>query len=213
MSRATPSAGERAVADRTGGVDVSALFDSTAAVDRALVRLSRAGLPRDLIEVVVAPPAAARFYGGTVHGPGRETLRFAGIGGLIGLVLGAAAALAMIAFGGMTKPGLGALVQLLGPNAATVTGAVVGGAIGTFVRRAPASRHRRAGEAPDAILVLVRARSTAEADAVTPMLAAAGGRAPSAAGAPPDDHASAAEALLRAPLPTTDPTPDPHEHA
>ena len=84
----------------------------------------------------------------------------------------------MVAFGGMTKPGIGALVQLLGPNLTTVTGAVVGGAIGAFVRRAPAPRHRRAGETPDAILVLVRARSTAEARAVAPMLASAGGRDP-----------------------------------
>lgn len=185
MSRAAsrPRAHPRVTGDRTGMIDVSARFDSTAAVNGALVALSAAGLPRDLIEVVVAPAAAQRFYGGTVHGPGRETLRFAGIGGLVGL--GAAIALGMLALGGDATPGAAALVQLLGPNLATVTGAVVGGAIGMFVRRGPAPRHRPAGEAPDAILVLVRARSDAEARAIAPMLASAGGRDLAPGTAPP----------------------------
>src|SRR4029079_12016970 len=69
---------------------VTALFDTAAGVDAALDALYNAGMPRDLIDVVVSPEAAAHFRGGYVRGPGRETFRFAGIGGLTGLMLGAA---------------------------------------------------------------------------------------------------------------------------
>ena len=74
---------------------VTALFDSAAGVDAALDALYTAGMPRDLIDVVVSPEAAAHFRGGFVRGPGRETFRFAGIGGLTGLLLGAATSLVM----------------------------------------------------------------------------------------------------------------------
>ena len=45
-------------------VDVTALFDTPAAVERALDALYTAGTPRDLIEVVVSREAAERYYGG-----------------------------------------------------------------------------------------------------------------------------------------------------
>jgi hypothetical protein len=165
-------------AARTAGNagEVSALFDDRAAVDRAVMALTSSGFPRDLIEVIVAPPAARRFYGGVARRPRREALRFAGIGGLVGLVLGAAIALAMLAVSGFAKPGLGALAQLLGPNVTTLLGVLVGGLIGAFVRRDPAPRHARAGESPEAILVVVRAGSNSEAAAVAVMLGSAGGQ-------------------------------------
>ena len=60
---------------------VTAFFLSPDAVDRALDALYVAGVPRDLMEVVVSRTAAAQFYGGGGPGrraarrPGRETFR------------------------------------------------------------------------------------------------------------------------------------------
>ena len=52
---------------------VTALFDSPDAVDRALDALYIAGVPRDLIDVVVSRVAAQRFY--AERGPGRLPAR------------------------------------------------------------------------------------------------------------------------------------------
>ena len=157
---------------------VSALFDSPEAVDQAVTALIRAGVPRDLIEIVVSPEAAGRFYGGRVRGLGRETMRFAGIGGLAGLILGAAISLVIIALPGFQDPGLEAIVQLIGPNFVTVAGALVGAAIGLFVRRRAELRFARDSEAPYAIVVVVVARSLDEEQALARILVANGGRAP-----------------------------------
>ena len=70
-------------------IEVSVLFDDPGSVDSALAALDGMGVPRDLVEVVVAPQAAQRFYRRVVRSPGRETLRYAGIGGLTGLVVSA----------------------------------------------------------------------------------------------------------------------------
>ncbi|HEX7049592.1 MAG TPA: hypothetical protein VF188_05220 [Longimicrobiales bacterium] len=157
---------------------VSALFDAPEAVDRAVAALIGAGLPRDLIEVAVSPEAARRHYAGRARAPGREALRYAGIGGLTGLILGALISLILAALPGFLDPGIGAIVQLLGPNLCTVGGAALGGIIGLFVRRRPAPRHARAAEAPSAIIIVVTARSEREAATLARILARSGGREP-----------------------------------
>ena len=155
---------------------VTALFDSAAGVDAALDALYTAGMPRDLIDVVVSPEAAAHFRGGFVRGPGRETFRFAGIGGLTGLVLGAAISLVMVAWPGLDAPGGQAIAQLLGPNVGLVAGAALGACAGFFLHRSPDKRHARAAVAAGAIVMAVATRSRAEGVLIAQLLTERGGR-------------------------------------
>lgn len=162
-------------------VDVTALFDDTGAVDRALDALYTAGTPRDLIEVVVSRDAARRYYASAPgrlapRGFRRETWRFAGAGALLGFVGGVLISLVMVAWPGIDAPGGLALVQLVGPNAGTMAGATIGAIIGAFRRQRPQPRHARAAEASGAIVVAVSARSEREAELLGQLLAAQGGR-------------------------------------
>ncbi len=160
---------------------VTALFDDTGAVDRALDALYSAGLPRDLVEVVVSREAARRYYAEArgvraPRAPGRETWRYAGIGGLVGFVGGVLMGLVMVAWPGIDAPGGLALVQLAGPNVATVGGAAIGALIGATRRRRPSPRHARAAEAANAIVVAVAARGDDEAALLAGLLGGQGGR-------------------------------------
>lgn len=157
-------------------VYVSALFGDTDDVDRALAALSLAGLPRDRIEVAVSPEAARRFYAGQARGTGRETLRYAGVGGIVGLIVGSAAALGLLATGASTGPVSAALVQLLGPNVTTIGGALAGGAVGAFVHRAQPFRLARAAGVADAVVVVVTTKPGEEAQEVAESLVRSGGR-------------------------------------
>ena len=157
------------------GTTVSALFDAPSDVERGLAELVRAGVPRDLIEVVVSPQAARRFYPERARSPGRDAMRYAGAGALIGLIAGAALSLILIAIPGFHEPGGLVFVQLLGPNLMTVAGAVIGAVVGLFVHRRAEPRHERAAESPDAIVVVATTRSAEEAAAVAGRLRRAGG--------------------------------------
>ena len=158
---------------------VSALFDDPAAVDRAVDALYAAGTPRDLVEVVVSREAAERFYADTPRTPrrpGRETFRYAGIGGLIGFIAGVAIGLVTVALPGIEAPGGMAPVQVFGPNMATVVGAAIGALIGYFRRQRPNPRHARAAEQSGAIVLAVAARSEEEARILGEIVTANGGR-------------------------------------
>jgi hypothetical protein len=160
-------------------VTLTALFDGREAVDRAVDALYAAGIPRDLVEVVVSREAAARFYADAPRAPrrpGRETFRYAGIGGLIGFVTGVAIGLITVALPGVEAPGGMAPVQVFGPNMATVTGAAVGALIGYFRRQRPNPRHARAAEQTGAIVLAVAARSTEEARLLGEIVTTQGGR-------------------------------------
>lgn len=157
---------------------MTALFDRRADVEAALDALYTVGLPRDLIEVVVSRDAAAHFPTGVTRRGGRETFRFAGIGGLTGLVLGAVISLGMVAWPGLDAPGEQAIVQLLGPNFGLVMGAALGAAAGFFRHRRPDPRHARAAEAAGAIVVAVTVRSQEEAGLTIELLRKCGGREP-----------------------------------
>lgn len=157
---------------------VSASFHDTAGVQNALEELVRAGVPRDLIDIVVAPPAARKFYPKSSHRPGNDALRFAGAGGLIGLVIGSIVSLILIMLPGFFDTGIIPYVQLIGPNFATVAGAVIGAAIGLFRRRRPNPHHARAAREPDAIIVVTSLRSREEAQRIANILGSVGGREP-----------------------------------
>ena len=162
-------------------IDVTALFDDSAAVEHALDALYTAGTPRDLIEVVVSREAAARFYAGAPRqgaprALGRETWRYAGAGALIGFGAGVAISLIMVAWPGIDAPGGLALVQLAGPNIGTIAGGTIGALIGAVRRQHPKPRHARAAEAANAIVVAVAARSEREAELLGQLLAGCGGR-------------------------------------
>lgn len=161
---------------------ITALFDSADAVDRALDALYTAGVPRDLIEVVVSRVAAERFY--AVRGPGRrparepgrETFRYAGIGALVGFVGGVLFSLLMLILPGIDAPGGLAPVALFGPNVGTTAGAAVGALLGAFRRQRPDPRYARVAEAENAILLAVRSRASREAELAARLLEAQGGR-------------------------------------
>lgn len=158
---------------------LTALFDDRDAVDRALDALYSAGIPRDLVEVVVSREAAGRFYATgarTPRAPGRETFRYAGIGGLVGFVVGVLVGLVAVAWPGVEGAGGMAPVQILGPNMATIGGAAIGALVGFFRRQRPDPRHARAAEASGAIVLAVATRSEREATLLGQLLAAQGGR-------------------------------------
>lgn len=156
----------------------SAVFHQTADVKTALEHLVRAGVPRDLIDVVVTPEAADQFYPGGARAPGNEALRFAGAGALLGLVAGAIVSLILIFIPGFMDSGILPIIQLIGPNFATVAGALIGGVIGLFTPRKPNPRHARAAEVPNAVVVVVTLRSREEAEHIAQILSASGGDAP-----------------------------------
>ena len=162
-------------------VTITALFEDVGAVERALDALYTAGTPRDLVEVVVSRDAARRFYadaGGrrAPRAPGRETWRYAGIGGLLGFVGGVGLSLVMVAWPGIDAPGGLALVQLAGPNVGTMAGAAIGALIGATRRRRANPRHARAAEAANAIMLAVAARGDAEGRLLAQLLEGQGGR-------------------------------------
>jgi hypothetical protein len=181
MTYAVPASRRRV---RAEPVAVTALFDSADAVDAVLSRLSNAGVPWDVMEVVVSRSAADRFYPGHARAPGREVFRYAGIGGLLGLIIGAAISLVMLALLGEVRERSAAIVQLLGPNIMTVGGAFVGGVYGFFQRRLPRPYYARLAEAASAILVAVATPAAEQVEVVKQILVDAGGREPRVEGHP-----------------------------
>lgn len=160
-------------------VTLTALFDDPAAVDSAMDALYAAGTPRDLVEVVVSREAAERYYANAPRAPrrpGRETFRYAGIGGLVGFVVGVVIGLVTVALPGIEEPGGMALVQVFGPNMATVGGAAIGALIGAFRRQRPNLRYARAAEEAGSILLAVATRSEEEARLLGEIVTAQGGR-------------------------------------
>ncbi|RIL07152.1 MAG: hypothetical protein DCC71_04045 [Proteobacteria bacterium] len=155
---------------------VSALFDAPDAADEAVLRLCEAGIPRDRIEVAVSPDAARLHYGGRARASRHQALRFAAIGGFAGLLGGAALSLVMLALPGRAEPGAALFVQLLGPNLATVAGALAGAAIGLAVPRKPKPRHTRALADRDAIVVLVEGADAQQVRDAAAQLERSGGR-------------------------------------
>lgn len=160
---------------RTRGPLVSALFPSPDATEATLARLDASGLPRDLVDVVVSERAARIFYATRARPPGRETVGFAGAGGLVGLLLGAGVCLAMLALPGLVELRGSIVIQLLGPNLSTLAGAVVGAVIGAFVPQRIDRRFARVTAAEPGILVAAAARSDEEATLLAELLEDAGG--------------------------------------
>jgi hypothetical protein len=157
---------------------VTALFDDRLAVDRTVDALYSAGTPRDLVEVVVSRAAAERFYADAERGirrPGRETFRYAGIGGLLGFIVGVLIGLVMVALPGIQEAGSMALVQVFGPNMATIGGAAIGAIVGFLRRQRPNPRHARAAEESGAIVLAVATRSREEAHVLGDIIRAHGG--------------------------------------
>ena len=157
---------------------VTALFDSRGDVEAALDMLYTVGMPRDLVEVVVSRESASHFPAGVARTGGRETFRYAGIGGLVGLLIGALTSLGMVAWPGLDAPGEQAIVQLLGPNFGVVTGAALGAAAGFFRHRRPNPRYARAAEAAGAIVVAVMVRNRDQGAGIIELLAKCRGREP-----------------------------------
>lgn len=157
---------------------VTASFLDPDRTQEALEALVRVGVPRDLIDVVVSPEAARKYYRDAARDPGNDAFRYAGAGGLIGLVVGSIISLVLIMLPGFFDKGVIPWVQLIGPNFVTVSGALIGGVIGFFKTRPPNPYHARAAAEPDAIIMVVALRSREEAERVARILSRAGGREP-----------------------------------
>ena len=157
---------------------VTALFDTADAVDAAVRGLQVAGVPRDTVEVIVSRAASDRFYAGRARPPGHEMFRWAGIGGITGLLVGAAISFIILALPEDVGPGPAAIAQLVGPNLSTVLGAVLGGLFGRMRRRRPNPWYARAAESPESIVLAVRAGDEEEARDIAQLLTDGGGREP-----------------------------------
>ncbi len=154
---------------------VTALFPDRSATEAVVADLLRTGLPRDQIEVVVTPAVASREFADVRPRPRNRALVGAAAGGFLGLLFGSLLGLALVWLPGMHDVGVLAVAQLLGPNVATVVGAVIGAAIGFFRRPGESPRHDRLDEAPDQVLVTVSARSREEAEFLAGVLEEHGG--------------------------------------
>lgn len=156
---------------------VTALFPDRDATEAAVASVLRSGMPRDRVDVAVTPAVAEREFGGVRPAAQNRALVAAAVGGLIGLLGGSVVALVLVWLPGFHDAGVLAFAQLLGPNLATLGGAVIGAAIGYFLHRPPAPHHARLDEAPGAVLVTVEARSGEEAELMVRLLSDAGGDA------------------------------------
>lgn len=163
---------------KRGPITLTALFDRPETVDGTLDALYSAGIPRDLIEVVVSREAAQKYYSSgksAARPPGREVFRWAGIGALAGFLGGSFLSLVMVAWPGLDAPGGMQIVQLFGPNVGITAGAAGGAVLGFFRRQKPDPRHARAAEASGKIVMAVQTRGEREARALLALLAAQGG--------------------------------------
>jgi len=154
----------------------SAFFGQREQVDRVVSDLVASGVPRDLIDIIVSPEANQAHYGGRAPRLGSQTVRFAGAGALLGLLIGVVLSLEIIlVFPGAEPPARElSVAQLLGPNVAMMIGLVLGALFGAFVRRRPSGPLARA-RGRDEILVAVRAMPTEQVPDVVATLEAAGG--------------------------------------
>lgn len=153
---------------------VTALLADRAATESAVAELLRAGIPRDQVDVVVTPALASREFRDVRSRPRNRALVSAAIGGFVGLLLGSLLGLVLVWLPGVHDAGVLVFAQLLGPNVATLTGAVIGAVIGAFRRPEPSPRHARLEEDPGRILVTVTARSREEAALLAELLEQAG---------------------------------------
>ena len=155
---------------------ISAFFTEPAQVERAVADLVVSGVPRDLIDVVVSPEANRAHYGGRARRLGSQTVRFAGAGALIGLLIGVVLSLEIIlVFPGAEPPARElSVTQLLGPNVAMMIGLVLGALFGAFVRRRPGGPLARV-RGRDEVLVAVRGMPVERVPDVSATLEAAGG--------------------------------------
>lgn len=107
---------------------VTALFKSRVAVDAAMNALSNRGYARNDITVLTSEATRTKEF---VLEVGRHTTSGAGIGGAIGVLIGASV-IAFIAIGtAITIPWLGFAVA--GPIVASLAGAGAGGVIGGLI--------------------------------------------------------------------------------
>ena len=148
---------------------ISGFLATPEAAETAVEVLTAGGIPRDLVEVIVSSTTDDRLYQGRARRLGTLALPYAGIGGLVGLLVSVILALQILVLPGFDLPEHLARVQLIGPNIGALGGAVAGALIGTLRRREPKGVYARAGER-DAILIVVLDRPAAEAPIVSRLL-------------------------------------------
>lgn len=151
-------------------------FRTAAAVDALLPELSRLGVPRDLIDVVVTPRGAQSQYGGRALAP-RPVWRFVSLGGLLGLLAGAFGGLFLIARPGFDDAANLAYALLFTPMITTTAGALIGFVAAFIAPPKPSAwRNRIVPPNDEELLVVVRARGDDQVTLVLDALRAAGGR-------------------------------------
>nr|MCU0627529.1 hypothetical protein [Gemmatimonadaceae bacterium] len=141
-----------------------------------LPELSRLGVPRDLVEVIVTPRGAEAQYRGRAH-TSRPLWRFMSTGGLLGLLGGAFVAIVIIARPGFDAPGRLAYSLLFTPMITTTVGALAGAIAALVTPPRPSPwRARIVPPGDDELLVVVRARGDDQIQLVLEALRDGGGR-------------------------------------
>lgn len=156
---------------------VSAFFTVPNQVDHALSACLRLGIPRDLIDLAISEPAAAK-YPQLKPGKNRDAwFAWTGKGALAGLLLSSLATLTIVLLQGFEVSSQAALVQLLGPDIGIVLGAVIGAVYGALKESKTNQLMLRSLEREDAMLLLVYMQPQEEAEKVSQVLTSHGGEA------------------------------------
>jgi hypothetical protein len=178
-TREYPAITTAPVAHRPRVTPIWAYFDTPAQVRDLLPGLAAAGVPRDLIDVVVSEVGAQTLYGGRQLAL-RPMWRFASIGGMLGLLGGALVTVVLIAGPGFADAGPLAYALLLTPMI-TVGLGVLGGVVAALIRKPRPSDWRAQispPPGPKEIMVIVRARGDEQIAYTLDVLKQSGGRSP-----------------------------------
>jgi len=167
---------DRPTARRPPTTPVFGYFDTPAEVRDVLPSLTRLGVPRDLIDVIVTESAAKSMYAGKRRSM-RPMWRFASIGGLLGLGGGAVVAVVLIAWPGFLAAGPFAYALLFTPMITLSVGAFIGVIVSFLTKRKPSDwRLRIPPPSNDEILLVARARGEGQIDLVLDVIQRQRGR-------------------------------------
>jgi len=146
---------------------VTGLFKDRAAAQGAFMKLEAAGILEDQISLVMTDDARSNHFRLKESSKVDEgTATGAGIGGLVGVILGTVLAAGTIAIPGMNLVVTGALVSsLAGLGAGAVVGGLVGGLVGAGIPEHEAQLYEKELQKGN-VLIAVRAHNAEQEDVV-----------------------------------------------
>lgn len=148
---------------------VTGFFIEETKARSALVELLLTGVPRDLIEVVIAKHNENRFFKTLRRRQLRRTAANAGRGALIGLILFSFLSALLIVSAGARESARLTWIMLLGPNMGVMLGGFIGLLWG-FIKREPVPAYYHRLLEREAILMVVKAKTELEAESLATRL-------------------------------------------